>query len=90
MIDENGSITKLRKTHVEILKELDKIYKSRHNYHREFGKYPTLLIINEIDYMFFKEYFSHNQHRVTGFQEMKLLNMTVLKMKAKGFVFAYE
>jgi hypothetical protein len=92
-IQQNGSIISLDKTVVEIEEELDKIYKSRYNYMRDYGKSPDLIIVNENDYLFFKHYFNKGylyDHATTGYRGFSICGMKVLKMKAKGFVFAYE
>jgi hypothetical protein len=90
-VNSNGAITTVKKDVSEIEKEIDKIIKSRHNFARDFGKYPDCIIINEQDYHFLEHYLSQPALCINwGLKAINLFGMKVMKMKAKGFVFAYE
>jgi hypothetical protein len=92
-VNLKGAIKEIKKDIFEIEKEVDKILKARHNFTCDFGKYPDYIIINEHDYLFLKHYLNNPSlsiHYGTGLKTDNLFGMKVMKMKAKGFVFAYE
>lgn len=94
---QDGNIIRLQKTEEEIKEQIDKIYKSWLKYQSDFGfSGQPILILNEDDYRFINQYMLDPANRLvygvngSGFSGLTLFGMKVLKMKAKGFVFAYE
>lgn len=91
LLMSDGRITEVHKKVEDIEKDIDKIIKLRHNFVSNFGKYPDIIVINEDDYRFIEHYLQTPALCMNwGIKVHNLFGMKVLKMKAKGFIFAYE
>lgn len=88
---KDGKIQRLQKSINEVSELL-------HNIQRQFNeaqkihdldRSETILIINEIDFLFIQEYYKI-QSVYSHQPQVLLFGFIVRKMKQKGFIFAYE
>lgn len=92
-LDKLKNLYVVSKTIEEIEQLITNIHTSLYDSLSEFNLdlNRTLLIINETDFEFIKEYININSiYLKNGFQDYRLFGMQVRKMKQKGFIFAYE
>lgn len=94
MIPPSNSYVRIDMTYTEIENKIDKIHEKLYDFMRDTGKSSSdvTLIINEIDFKFIEMYLrqSFPVQNIIGAQPNVLFGMKVKKMKAQGFIFAYE
>lgn len=90
---KDGKIQQLQKSTDEVSELLDNILRQFneaqkiHNLNRS----KTILIINDIDLLFIKEYYKiQSVYSLQPPMSVMLFGFNVRKMKQKGFIFAYE
>jgi len=92
--DRNSKIIQHTKTTQEISKLIDNIFRqwnyAQKNHYLDPSK--TIIIINEIDFYFIKEYINQQGYYSNniGYSKTILFGLEIRKMKQEGFIFAYE
>ena len=94
MPTNSHSYESISMTYEQIEEKIDKIHQKLYDFMRDTGKssQDIILIINERDICFIEQYLRQNfpVQSIIGAKPNMLFGMKVQKMKAQGFVFAYE